>query len=200
MSNKENVIRSPFGTAKWISLYAPKVFGGGTPTPEEPGRYQVSLLLDPESDEYGSFVKECREVVDKLYSEYLEKTSDRKPKKLDGDVLPIVEDTDRDGDETGLMEVKTGVKAGGVRSDTKEAWSRKIPVFGLDGKPMTLEQEFAMGTKLRVSFEPSLWSPTGTSVLKATFRLRAAQVKEAQYRDAGGDSDFADMVVEEDFD
>lgn len=195
-----NIIRTPFGTAKWISLYAPKVFGGGAPTPEEPGRFNVSLLLDPESDEYSAFLTECREAVDRLYAEYLEKTNDRKTKKLDADVLPIVEDTDRDGDETGLMEVKTSVKAGGIRSDTKEAWTRKIPVVGLDTKPLELDQEFAMGTKLRVSFEPSLWSPTGTNVLKATFRLRAAQIKEAQFRDAGGGNDFADMVVAEDFD
>lgn len=200
MSDKKNVLYTPFGTAKWISLYTPKVFGGAAPTDKDPGRYQVSLLLDPDSDEYSAFVARCNEKVQELYEEYLEKTSDKKPKKLDADVLPIVEDTDRDGDETGLMEVKTGVKAGGIRSDNGEPWSRKVPVLDLAAKPMELDQEFAMGTKLRVSFEPSLWNPTGTNVLKATFRLRAAQIKEAQFRDAGGGDDFAGMELEEDFD
>lgn len=200
MSTQKDPLFTPFGVAKWISLHTPKVFGQAAPTDKDPGRYQVTLLLDPDTEEYTAFVEQCRERVEELYEEYLQNTSDKKPKKLDSEVLPIVEDTDRDGEETGLMEIKTGVKAGGIRSDNGEAWRRKVPVVGLDAKPIEVTKEFAMGTKLRVSFEPSLWNPTGTSVLKATFRLRAAQIREAQFRSDGGGSDFNDMQVEEDFD
>ena len=187
---------TPVGTAKWIDVVTPKVFGGAAPTPEAPGRYQVSLMLDPERDEVAQFLAEFREKANAAFEDKIE-AGEIPPnaKKYEDGFLPVADDTDRDGNVTGMIVVKAGLSAGGKRRDGS-AWTRKVVLKDLQGKTLELAdgEEPSYGTKLRMSLEPFIYNVQGTSMWRVSGRLRAVQIVDLQT--AGGataDDDFAGL-------
>jgi len=153
---------------------------------------EVGGVLDRVLDRLAEF----REKANAAFEDRIE-AGDIPPnaKKYEDGFLPVGDDTDRDGNPTGMVVVKAGLSAGGKRRDGS-AWTRKVVLKDLQGKTLELAdgEEPGYGTKLRMSLEPFIYNVQGTSMWRVSGRLRAVQIVDLQI--AGGataDDDFAGL-------
>lgn len=197
MSTTTKYLVTPFGKAKWIDLLTPKVFGGAAPTPQDPGRYQLVLMLDPDSTQTQQFLEDFANKSDQLFQDKLEEMGGSGAKKYDDGFLPVMDDTDQDGKPTGLLCVKMAVRAGGVRKDGTP-WSHRIPIKDALGKTYKFNEgeEPGYGTDCRASFEPFLYPVQGTKMWRVSARLRSVQIRDLVVPSRGADGDFAGVEVE----
>lgn len=196
-------MKTPTGSAKWLDIVTPKVYGGGQPTDAEPGRYQATIMLDPDQDSTQQFLDDLRRAADDAFEAKMEEMGRPKGhKKLEDGFLPVTDDTDKEGRETGMLLVKAGCKAGGLRKD-KTPWKKRIPItYRSTADKEAAEESGAApgyGSKIRFSFDLLPYEMQGTKMWRISLQLRAVHVVD--YVPAGGnntENDFADEA-EEDF-
>lgn len=86
--------------------------------------------------------------------------------------LPISAQTDEEGNETGMYELKLKMVASGITKAGK-AWSRKLPLFDGTGKPTNAQ--VGGGSEVNASFEAAGWT-NAMGECSVTCRLEAVQV------------------------
>ena len=139
--------RSPKGIAKYAWLNEPDTKF------DTPGVYKVSLIVADEDD--AATLRATIEAAQKeAKKEAVEKAKEKKGKKPTAYDLPIEDDVDEEGDETGATVFKFKAKSGGERKDGK-SWSRKLPLYDAKGKPTSVK--VYSGSTIRVSFVAMPW-------------------------------------------
>jgi hypothetical protein len=141
------------------------------------GHYKMTLEVDAETA--APIVEKFERMRDIEVTNYnAAKKGKAKAKPQD---LPIAAQTDDEGNETGMYELKVKMIASGVTKAGK-AWARKLPLFDGQGKPTNAQ--VGGGSEVNVSFEPAGWT-NAKGECSVTCRLEAVQVLRLS---AGGQS------------
>lgn len=115
---------------------------------DDEGKYKCRLRIAEEDAE---------ELVAKLQEEYAsayrEECNRQGTKKLKVQNKPWRNAVDEDGKETGEIEFSFSSTASGVNKETKEVWTRKIPVFDARRNPInTSKVIIGSGSELKIAF------------------------------------------------
>lgn len=186
---RNTIMKTPRGKALWSHLVTPQTFKGAPATAENPGKYEVDLVLDPDQPEVANFFAEldewCQNEITTLHG------ADPHPKQY-LPIVPEVRKTDDGHVETGHKVLKFRLRAGGVYPRSGDVWTETPSLFDHTGTPMeSLEQELGNGSIIRVSFEPNMYAKEGLA--RVSFKLRCVQIVSAKYyeaRDTGPKNDF----------
>ena len=182
------IIRSPKGRALFAHLYTPSVYDksnpNAKPTPKNPGKWEVNIVLDQTDPGVRDFLEELEQICEELYQEG--GGGEKHPK-----FMPFAPDIDKDGNETSSVRIVARQKAGWT-DDKGEFHPRTLPIVDHNIEPLKLTQEMGHGSLIKISFEPTVYRIGGLA--RAAFRLRAVQVlKLVTY----GTSPANDFEVEE---
>jgi hypothetical protein len=150
------------------------------------GSYSVSLSVDPEAN--ADWVNQMEELGEDLYTEYLDAAGKKKLQRRDP-IVPMKNEEDREGNETGNLLVKFNAKAN--REKDGRMWPVDVPVLDTKGNriPTDKVKLLSRGTEMKVSFDANAYYMSG--VFGISFKLRAVQVVDPVWRDGSPEDDFA---------
>jgi hypothetical protein len=173
---KEIILTSPKGVAKWAKLNKPDTKF------KVDGEYSITLLLDPEDATTTEFVDGLKKAHEVGFSA-AKKADPKKRFKLED--IKVKDDTDKDGTPTGKIAVGFNCKAAGTRKDLSK-WSFRPAVLDAKGKPVPADVLIYGGSVVKVAYSIRHTAmPTGS--FYTTFNLKAVQVivlKSQSDRDA----------------
>ena len=155
------------------------------------GSYSVSLSVDPEAN--AEWIQQLEAMGEDLYTDYLDAAGKKKLQRRDP-IIPLKNEEDRDGNETGNVLVKFNSKAN--REKDGRMWAVDVPVLDTQGNRIPVEKVklLTRGTQMIVSFDANAYYMSG--VFGISFKLRAVQVHEPVWRDGSPEDDFAGMSAE----
>lgn len=155
------------------------------------GSYSVSLSVDPEAN--AEWIQQLEAMGEDLYTDYLDAAGKKKLQRRDP-IIPLKNEEDRDGNETGNVLVKFNAKAN--REKDGRMWAVDVPVLDTQGNRIPVEKVklLTRGTQMIVSFDANAYYMSG--VFGISFKLRAVQVHEPVWRDGSPEDDFAGMSAE----
>ena len=194
MNTQNRKIQTPFAPALWPTLLEPQLYSapGITPKAGDKGRYSVTLQFDPDNSDH----KEFLEVLEALGDDLIKEIKEKEPRaKINDPLIPCEPDMDKEGNETGLMNVKFARNAGGISERSGKAWTARIGLYDRKGQKYVHDDsqgEMANGTRLRVEAEVNQYKMSGRHGV--SLRLTAAQISEVQYY-GEGQSSFAGVEV-----
>lgn len=162
---------TPAGIARWSHINKEKVVGD-----KRTGKKSISVLMDPSNAKHAEFLAELYEVCERGV-EMLPKA------KRSRAYLPYKNDTDKEGNETGLIEVGAN-----TQSHDKEGNEKHVTI--VDAAKNPLKAEVFGGSTVRVSTKPYAYSSGTASGVKLF--LNAVQVLELRTGGGGGADDFED--------
>lgn len=140
---------------------------------DDEGVYSVRLRIPEE--EAQELQSQIQEAYDEAYKAACSREGTR---KLKTDFLPWRQAVDEDGKETGEIEFNFKSKASGINKETKEAWTRKVPLFDSKRKPLDSKKVLVgTGSRIKVSFFISPWY-TKKFGFGVTLRLVGVQIVE----------------------
>ena len=166
-SNRNNEMQhvSPIGTAKFPYLVKPDTKF------DERGTYKVDLIITPKE------AAVIKSVATKLATSFKKDDVESNPaRKKWGLHLPLLDDTNQDGEDTG-QKVARFKQAASIRTRDGRDISKSILLFDSQGNRLTDINPYS-GTKMSVAYTMSAYAnPTGKTY-GVTFRLVAAQIIE----------------------
>ena len=123
---KEIILTSPKGIAKWAKLNKPD-------TKFKPeGEYSITLLLDPEDAATIEFVDSLKKAHEVGFGAAKKAEPKKKFQLMD---IKVKDDTDKEGTPTGKLSVSFNCKAAGTRKDSTK-WTFRPAVLDAKGKPL----------------------------------------------------------------
>lgn len=167
-------LTTPIGTAVYPYLNKPDTKF------DDEGKFRVRLRIPEE--EAGELLAKIQEQYDESYKEFCSREGVRKLKTAS---TPWRNAVDEDGKETGEIEFNFSSKASGVNKETKEAWTRTIPLFDSKRKPLSKSLVVGNGSQCRVSF---FISPFYTKLLGFGISLRLVGVQVTEFVAGGGNT------------
>lgn len=173
---KEVILTSPKGIAKWAKLTKPD-------TKFKPeGEYSITLLLDPEDAATVEFIDSLKKAHEEGFSA-AKKAEPKKKFKLED--IKVKDDTNKEGVPTGKVAVSFNCKAAGARKDGTK-WAFRPAVLDAKGKPVPADVLIYGGSVVKIAYSLRHTAmPTGS--FYTTFNLKAVQVivlKSQSDRDA----------------
>jgi len=183
-----NKLFSPKLRGYYITLGDPKFFN----SEDKLGGYSVSLTASPE--EVDEWVTQMEAIAEELYIDWLDEAGKKKVQRREP-LIPIKDEVDRDGNETGNILIKFNKKAHRKGSDD-QLIPMPVKVVDCQGRELSMEQKRALGrgTLMAISFDAKAYYMSG--VFGVSFGLRAAQVIEPVWREADASTDFNDSKIE----
>ena len=167
ISNRNNEMQhvSPIGTAKFPYLVNPDTKF------DERGTYKVDLIITPKE------AASIKSVATKLATSFKKDDLESNPtRKKWGLHLPLLDDTNQDGEDTG-QKVARFKQAASIRTRDGRDISKSVLLFDSQGNRLTDVNPYS-GTKMSVAYTMSAYAnPTGKTY-GVTFRLIAAQIIE----------------------
>ena len=164
-SNNEQQHVTPVGTAKFPYLVKPDTKF------DERGFYKVDLILT--AKEAGAIESAAKKLATKFKQEDVANNPSRKKWGLH---LPLLEDIDSDGEETGHM-VARFKQAALIRTRDGREIQKSILLFDSDGNRLSNINPYS-GTKMSVAYTMSAYANATGKTYGVTFRLIAAQIIE----------------------
>lgn len=163
--NNDMQHRSPIGTAKYPYLVRPD------DKFDERGTYKVDLIITPKE------ATEIKSIATKLAASFKKEDLESNPtRKKWGLHLPLLDDIDKDGEDTG-QKVARFKQAASIRTRDGRDIKKKILLFDTEGNRCKNIDPYS-GTKMCVAYNMSAYAnPTGKTY-GVTFRLVAAQIFE----------------------
>lgn len=183
-----NKLFSPRLRGYYITLGDAKYFN----SKDDLGGYSVSLTANPE--EVSEWINQMEVMAEELYTEWIDESTHNKVQRREP-LIPVREETDREGNETGNILIKFSAKA-----HRKAGEDDRIPtptkVLDCQGKALSLEQKRALGrgTLMSISYDAKAYYMSG--VFGVSFGLRAVQVIEPVWREADAATDFDNRTTE----
>jgi len=132
------------------------------------GEYSVSLIVEP--DEAKSFTEAVQNCVKQYYTSQCQLLKKKELKKAG---IPIKNDADKDGNETGKIKIKFTLPARVKSKKTGKEWEQRPALFDTKGKPIT--ERVGGGSVLKVACEVFPWYTPALGV-GASLRCKAVQV------------------------
>lgn len=170
MASKLKQITSPAGVAFFPKLNTPDTKFNAA------GEYSVKLILDPSNPEHADFIDKVKELDEEAFKAALAEAKTPKAKKgIKRQYVPWTEHLDKDGEDTGLIEIKFKTKASFVNKQTGKSVSISINFFDAKGKPIKDVPEIWSGTVMKVnaSIAPYCEAAIGCGI---TLRINAVQI------------------------
>lgn len=180
---KEVILTSPKGIAKWANLTKPQreIKTAEGIKPVKPN-YSITLLLDPADAATISFVDSLKAAHEVGFGE----AKKAKPKsKLTPMDIKVKDDTDKDGTPTGKLAVSFKCKAEGLRKDGTK-WTYRPGVLDAKGKPVPADVLIYSGSVVKVAYS-IVHTAMPTGLFYTSLNLKAVQVivlKSQSDRDA----------------
>lgn len=169
---------SPAGEIKFANLQKPSTMF------DEDGVYDLQLLLTKEAA--APFIKQIKEWIAEAKTELIKEDPKVKTFK---EYLPFADDTDQEGNETGLVVFKFKQKATFKDRKTDEVRNVKIDLFDAKGKPFPDDKKIGRGSTVKAAFRVRPIKITTNKQYGVQLSLSAVQVlelKEYASRDAKG--------------
>lgn len=197
-------LMSPKGRLKWPKIKEPDY--GTEQYPDPDGSFKTSLLLDlkdpsvrPFLDQIDAMMETAREMAEVAVSE-MSKAAQVKLEKKGGITADEAygEEYDREGEPTGMIELKVKRKASGISKRTGKPWKARLSVFDAKGKKMTAIPDIWSGSVARVGIELRPYFVEGTGRYGVQRSLDVVKLIELV---SGGDgSSKYDMDAEDGYD
>ena len=166
-TNRNNEMQhvSPIGIAKYPYLVDPDTKF------DERGTYKVDLIISPKE------AAAIKSVATKLATAFKKEDAEANPaRKKWGLHLPLLDDLNQDGDQTG-QKVARFKQAASIRTRDGRDINKSILLFDSQGNRISDVNPYS-GTKMSVAYTMSAYAnPTGKTY-GVTFRLIAAQIIE----------------------
>jgi hypothetical protein len=201
---KEEVFTSPKGVAKFPHLTKPQTMVGDKPC--DPN-YSVKLLLDPNDAATVALVEKIKETHAKGYAEVKAqaaadaKKNGKKAKVYNdmGTQNMIEEDTNKEGEPTGLLAIKFKAKAEGKRRDGS-VWAFKPALFDVRGAALPADAPIYGGSVIKVAFSIR-HAAMDTGAFYTSLNLKAVQglVIKSSYERNASDFGFASEETQDAF-
>jgi len=166
-SNRNNEMQhvSPIGTAKFPYLVQPDTKF------DERGTYKVDLIITPKE------ATAIKSVATKLAETFKKEDVESNPsRKKWGLHLPLLDDTNQDGEDTG-QKVARFKQAASIRTRDGRDINKSILLFDSQGNRISDINPYS-GTKMSVAYTMSAYANPTSKTYGVTFRLVAAQIIE----------------------
>jgi hypothetical protein len=187
---KKQIIASPSGIAKFPALNEPdmKFAKDGV------GKYKVNLLLDKNDPTTVAFLEKLIAA-----SKDAKSANDKENPKQKGFSLhlPFADELDKDGNETGNVEIKFSANSSFKNKKTDKVTDIRIDLF--DAKRNRVTAKIGGGSKLKVAFEIVPFANPSSKSAGVSLRLQAVQVLELKQW-SGRDADSYGFGEEDGFD
>lgn len=145
------------------------------------GEYSVDFVQSPAE------AKPLITLIDAAMQDSLEQAKKDNPKlkKIQVADPPYKNDTDKDGNETGLIKFKFKAKASGTKKD-KTTWTFRPRIFDAKGVPMPSTVSIWGGSVVRISFQiaPFYTAKVGAGVSLRLQAVKVLELKSGQGKDA----------------
>jgi hypothetical protein len=167
MQNERQILVTPFGAARYPRLNTPD-------TQFKPeGEFRSDILVDPDDPQVVDFIAK----IDAIYQANIEervKVEKIPLKKLKLGSKPYKMETDKEGNETGRLQIRASMMAH-VETKSGKSWDQRPTL--LDGKKQPISAAIGGNSVIRMVVEPNPWY---TAALGAgvSLRLKTVQVKE----------------------
>lgn len=172
-------------SAKGRAVY-PRLQKPDTKYKTEYGEFKVKIRTEKADTVEYKKAQEQVKTIKALMAETLKdakaKADPKKAKKL-----KLTSDVPFGIDDDGAIELLYRTSGGGKDPETKETWTRKLPLFGKNGKPLVVDSDVIIGSgsELRASYVLKPWVSAKNEV-GVKLQLVAAQILEVQEYEADG--------------
>lgn len=179
---------TPKLSAFYLTLGEPKFYNSD----DKEGGYSVSLSADP--DDVTDFRIQMEAMAEELYQEYLDASGKKKLQRREP-LIPMKNEEDRDGNETGNLLFKFNTKAHRKQKDGR-LYPVDVPVVDTQGNRLPTDKitRLGRGTEMVVSFDAKAYYMSG--IFGITWTLRAVQVHNPVWRESSPAEDFAGVTAE----
>jgi len=177
---KGKSVVTPLGEALWVKVIEPDYKF------DAKGKYSADLVLNPEDESTATFVKAMEQLRDRAIAEAKENLAPAKAKQV---VTREVfwADTDKEGNETGNIVIKTKANA---LDYNDEAVS--VPIFNAKGiEEENWNQLIGNGSKLKLQLWASPYHMANGNYVGISYKLKKVQIIELSSY-GGGDEGFGD--------
>ena len=149
------------------------------------GVYRCDLILNPSEPEHALFLKQIEDLAELLGSAALDEQNLSAAKRAQYSlVVPIIDETDQQGEATGNKIAKVKAKAAGQRKDGS-SWEFKPRLFNSDGSRYE-GGEIWGGSVVQVAVDARGYAMPATRCFGVTLKLQAVLLHEI--RSGGGSS------------
>ncbi len=181
---------SPIGTAKFPHLNTPDTKWN------ENGEYRCPLIYSPEVAEtlrpkLEQFLEKAFEVM--KAEQYGDAPNTAKAKKCAKLPIPLKEETDKDGEETGNFFITPKKVASGIDKKTGEPWKKTLQVFDSKGKKLLPVPSVWGGSKLRADIDVFAYFAAKDNAIGVTLGLAGVQVIELVSGSGERESEFGEV-------
>ena len=190
---------TPVCPALFPTLQIPSVFvpENGRPEEGDRGKFNCTLLLDPENPEHADWIGKLEERSEQLFADEQEKSS-KKLKK--GELFAALQpEEDKKGQPTGALKLKASMRAGGIVKTGErkgQRWERNVIVLNHAGKPFEWKDGSSLGNGSLIRLEVMPFAMTKEGRVRIFLTLMSAQVAIPEWYTAGGGSAMAGMALE----
>jgi len=184
-NTKGKSVVTPLGEALWVKVIEPDYKF------DAKGKYSADVVLDPKDESTAHFIKGMENLRDRALAEAKENLAPAKAKQV---VTREVfwEDTDKDGNETGNIVIKT--KANAI--DFKEN-AVTIPVFNAKGiEEQDWNTLIGNGSKIKLQVWASPYHMANGNYVGISYKLKKVQIVELSEFSGGADEGFGDETGE----
>lgn len=190
---KKQRITTPAGIAKFINVNKPRLKYGS----ETDYGYDVSLVLDPDKPEVKAFKAQLTKMAEEARGPLAANAKTPKEKKAitEGKLhVPIEDELDKDGNETGMLVMKIKRDASWKNAKTGEVQNVTIPIF--DAKLNKLTKTVGRGSTVKVAADVVPFAGFGR--VGISLRMTGVQVLDLVEYD-GADPSSLGFGVEDGF-
>jgi len=176
---------TPLGEALWVKVVEPDYKF------DTNGKYSADLVVDPKDETVAAFVKTMEGLRDRALAEAKENLTPAKAKQVvTRDVFH--EDTDKEGNPTGNIVLKTKANAIDYQGNAVS-----VPVFNAKGiEEQDWNSLIGNGSKLKLQLWASPYHMANGNYVGVSYKLKKVQIIELSEYSGGGDEGFGDETGE----
>jgi hypothetical protein len=180
-NTKGKSVVTPLGEALWVKVIEPDYKF------DAKGKYSADVVLDPSDEGAAKFIKVMEGLRDRALAEAKENLAPAKAKQVVSREV-FWEDTDKEGEPTGKIVIKT--KANAIDYNEEAV---NIPVFNAKG----IEEEgwnslIGNGSKVKLQVWASPYHMANGNYVGISYKLKKVQIIELSAYSGGGDEGFGD--------
>lgn len=186
MAQTEKIkVVTPTGTARFPWLTKPDTKFNAA------GEYKTELVIDPSTKDGAEFVERLEAEADKAYQSAQAELKAKGGKHIAAAKkltkhMPLEDDYDDNGDETGLKVIKMKSKASGTTKAGKN-WERVIPLFDAAGVQVPKGSiSIFGGSRLKIEVVLNPFSMPATNTAGLNLQIEAIQIIELSGGSGGG--------------
>ena len=174
---------TPRGTCKFPKLQVPD---------ERFNYYGTGLLVDPDDPKVQAFMDSCKSAIDEWVAENDIKGTKAKPLTIQ---YPWADDTDKEGEPTGQLELKCRRKAVITSKRSGETYDFSPKIEDSKGTPIKKNLQMGSGTVVQIGVEARTYQMTETTATVVGISLRPIRVRVFDlvvFDNDGGGFEFED--------